>query len=110
MSILISKSTRVVCQGITGKAGEFHSRNCQEYGTHLVAGVTPGKGGQEVLGVPVYDTVSEAVEQQGVKPASPAAAEPLRLGRGGHARSPHAAHAPGGGISRIDPVPRMYRA
>jgi succinyl-CoA synthetase alpha subunit len=65
MSILISKSTRVVCQGITGKAGEFHSRNCQEYGTQLVAGVTPGKGGQEVLGAPVYDTVSEAVEQQG---------------------------------------------
>jgi succinyl-CoA synthetase alpha subunit len=64
MSILISKSTRVVCQGITGKAGEFHSRNCQEYGTQLVAGVTPGKGGQEVLGVPVYDTVWEAVEQQ----------------------------------------------
>jgi succinyl-CoA synthetase alpha subunit len=65
MSILISKSTRVVCQGITGKAGEFHSRNCQQYGTQLVAGVTPGKGGQEVLGAPVYDTVSEAVEQQG---------------------------------------------
>ena len=65
MSILISKSTRVVCQGITGKAGEFHSKNCQEYGTQLVAGMTPGKGGQNVLGVPVYDTVWEAVEQQG---------------------------------------------
>ncbi|MCA9231698.1 MAG: succinate--CoA ligase subunit alpha [Planctomycetales bacterium] len=66
MSILINKSTRVVCQGITGSAGEFHSKNCLEYGTQLVAGVTPGKGGQEVLGVPVYDTVVEAVEKQGV--------------------------------------------
>jgi succinyl-CoA synthetase alpha subunit len=66
MSILINRDTRLVCQGITGKAGEFHSRNCLEYGTKLVAGVTPGKGGQETLGVPVYDTVIEAVEQQGV--------------------------------------------
>ena len=65
MSILINKETRVICQGITGRAGEFHSKNCLEYGTKLVAGVTPGKGGQEVLGVPVYDTVAEAVEQQG---------------------------------------------
>lgn len=65
MSILINRDTRLVCQGITGKAGEFHSKNCLEYGTKLVAGVTPGKGGQETLGVPVYDTVVEAVEQQG---------------------------------------------
>jgi len=66
MSILINKSTRVVCQGITGNAGEFHSKNCLDYGTKLLAGVTPGKGGQQVLGVPVYDTVVEAVEKQGV--------------------------------------------
>ncbi len=66
MSILINKNTRVVCQGITGRAGEFHSKNCLDYGTKLVAGVTPGKGGQEVLGVPVYNTVAEAVEKQGV--------------------------------------------
>ena len=66
MSILIDKNTKVVCQGITGRAGEFHSKNCIEYGTKLVAGVTPGKGGQEALGVPVYDTVVEAVEKQGV--------------------------------------------
>ncbi len=65
MSILINKSTRVVCQGITGKAGEFHSKNCLEYGTKLVAGVTPGKGGQTALGVPVFDTVYEAVEKTG---------------------------------------------
>ncbi len=66
MSILVNKETRVVCQGITGRAGEFHSKNCIDYGTKLVAGVTPGKGGQEILGVPVYDTVGEAVEKQGV--------------------------------------------
>ena len=66
MSILINKDTRVVCQGLTGSAGQFHSKNCLDYGTKLVCGVTPGKGGQETLGVPVYDTVAEAVEQQGV--------------------------------------------
>ena len=69
MSILINKSTRVVCQGITGKSGEFHSRNCIEYGTKLVAGVTPGKGGSTALGVPVFDTVFEAVEKEGVDAA-----------------------------------------
>jgi succinyl-CoA synthetase alpha subunit len=66
MSILVDKNTRVVCQGITGKAGEFHSKNCLDYGTKLVCGVTPGKGGQQALGLPVYDTVVEAVEKQGV--------------------------------------------
>jgi succinyl-CoA synthetase alpha subunit len=65
MSILVDKNTRVLCQGITGKAGEFHSRNCLEYGTKLVGGVTPGKGGETVLGLPVFDTVMEAVAQTG---------------------------------------------
>ena len=65
MSILINKDTRVVCQGITGKAGEFHSKNCIDYGTQMVGGVTPGKGGEAVLGLPVFDTVEEAVEQTG---------------------------------------------
>jgi succinyl-CoA synthetase alpha subunit len=69
MSILINKNTRVVCQGITGKAGEFHSKNCLEYGTKLVAGVTPGKGGQTALGIPVFDTVYEAVEKEGASAA-----------------------------------------
>ena len=69
MSILINKNTRVVCQGITGKAGEFHSKNCLEYGTKLVAGVTPGKGGQTALGVPVFDTMHEAVEKEGADAA-----------------------------------------
>lgn len=65
MSILVDKETRVVCQGITGRAGEFHSKNCIEYGTQLVAGVTPGKGGQSILDRPVFDTVAEAVEKEG---------------------------------------------
>jgi succinyl-CoA synthetase alpha subunit len=69
MSILINKDTRVVCQGITGKAGEFHAKNCIEYGTKLVAGVTPGKGGQTTLGVPVFDTVFEAVKHEGADAA-----------------------------------------
>lgn len=67
MSILVDKNTRVICQGITGKAGEFHSKNCLEYGTKMVAGVTPGRGGQSVLGLPVYDTVAEAVEEDGAE-------------------------------------------
>lgn len=65
MSILINKDTRVICQGITGKAGEFHSKNCLAYGTKMVGGVTPGKGGESALGLPVFDTVSEAVAQTG---------------------------------------------
>ena len=65
MSILINKDTKVICQGITGRAGEFHSSKCKEYGTKLVGGVTPGKGGETVLGVPVWNTVAEAVEQTG---------------------------------------------
>ncbi|MBN1852467.1 MAG: succinate--CoA ligase subunit alpha [Pirellulales bacterium] len=65
MSILIDQHTRAICQGITGKVGEFHSRQCLDYGTQLIAGVTPGKGGQRVLGLPVYDTVAEAVAMEG---------------------------------------------
>jgi succinyl-CoA synthetase alpha subunit len=65
MSILINKSTRVICQGITGEQGAFHTRGCKEYGTNIVGGVTPGKGGQTFEGVPVFDTVWEAVEKQG---------------------------------------------
>jgi succinyl-CoA synthetase alpha subunit len=65
MSILINKSTRVICQGITGEQGAFHTRGCKEYGTNMVGGVTPGKGGQTFEGIPVFDTVSEAVEKTG---------------------------------------------
>ena len=62
MSILVNKSTRVVVQGITGKEGSFHATQCQAYGTQVVAGVTPGKAGQEVEGIPVFDTVRDAVK------------------------------------------------
>ncbi len=65
MSILVDKKTRVVVQGITGREGGFHAEQCMGYGTHVVAGVTPGKGGQEVLGVPVFDSVADAVENTG---------------------------------------------
>jgi len=65
MSILINRNTRVVVQGITGREGQFHTQQMREYGTQVVAGVTPGKGGQWVLGIPVFDTVKEAVEATG---------------------------------------------
>ena len=63
MSILVDKQTRVICQGITGKAGQFHTKHCIEYGTQVVGGVTPGRGGETIEGVPVFDTVAEAVEE-----------------------------------------------
>ena len=65
MSILVDKNTRLICQGITGKAGAFHSEQCRDYGTNLVGGVTPGKGGTTALGVPVFDTCEEAVKATG---------------------------------------------
>ena len=61
MSILINKDSRVVVQGITGKTGLFHTRQCREYGTNIVAGVTPGKGGIHVDGIPVFDSMEEAL-------------------------------------------------
>ncbi len=65
MSVLVGKDTRVLCQGITGDAGRFHTGQAVEYGTNVVAGVTPGKGGSDVDGIPVFNTVSEAVEKTG---------------------------------------------
>src|SRR6201987_3034392 len=66
MSVLVDKNTRLVVQGITGSAGAFHARQCMEYGTNVVAGVTPGKGGQMFNGkVPVFDTVWEARRETG---------------------------------------------
>ena len=61
MSVLIDKNTRVVVQGITGREGSFHAQQMLDYGTKVVAGVTPGKGGTKHLGVPVFNTVAEAV-------------------------------------------------
>jgi succinyl-CoA synthetase alpha subunit len=65
VSILVNKSTRVVVQGITGKEGSFHAAQCKAYGTQVVAGVTPGKAGQAVEGIPVFNTVKEAVAKTG---------------------------------------------
>ena len=65
MSILVDESTRVICQGFTGKQGTFHSEQALAYGTRLVGGVTPGKGGQTHLGLPVFDTVADAVRETG---------------------------------------------
>ncbi|PMR75500.1 succinate--CoA ligase subunit alpha [Billgrantia endophytica] len=67
MSILIDKNTKVICQGFTGGQGTFHSEQALAYGTKMVGGVTPGKGGQEHLGLPVFNTVKEAVEQTGAE-------------------------------------------
>ncbi len=65
MSVLVNKETRVVVQGITGKEGSFHARACRDYGTKVVAGVTPGKGGQKMDDIPVFNTVAQAVRDTG---------------------------------------------
>jgi succinyl-CoA synthetase alpha subunit len=69
VSIFVNKDTRLIVQGITGKEGQFHTRQCVEYGTRVVGGVTPGKGGQQVDGVPVFNTVREAVRETGADAA-----------------------------------------
>ena len=65
MSILVNKDSKIICQGITGNQGSFHTEQCIEYGTKVVAGVTPGRGGSEHLGVPVYNTVRDAAAATG---------------------------------------------
>ena len=65
MSILIDENTRLIVQGITGREGSFHAEQMLAYGTNVVAGVTPGKGGQSLLGIPIFDTVMEAKEATG---------------------------------------------
>ncbi len=67
MSILVNKKTKVLCQGFTGKQGTFHSEQCLAYGTHLVGGVTPGRGGERHLGLPVFNTMREAVAATGAE-------------------------------------------
>ena len=65
MSILVDKNTRVVTQGITGATGQIHTRACKEYGTQMVGGVVPGKGGTEFEGIPIFDTVEQARKTTG---------------------------------------------
>jgi len=65
MSVLVDEKTRLIVQGITGKEGTFHAKGCAEYGTKVVGGVTPGKGGTTHEGWPVFDTVAKAVEATG---------------------------------------------
>ena len=62
MSILVNKNTKILCQGITGNQGSFHTQHCIEYGSEVVAGVTPGAGGREYLDIPIYNSVREAVD------------------------------------------------
>src|SRR3972149_7370390 len=90
MSILADKRTRVGVQGITGREGAFHAARCKEYGTTVVGGVTPGKGGTTHDGFPVWNTVVEAVAQEGancalifVPPAAAGRAPPAGAGGGG---------------------------
>lgn len=65
MSILVNADSRILVQGLTGREGQFHARQMLDYGTNIVAGCTPGKGGMEVLGVPVFNTCAEAVKATG---------------------------------------------
>ncbi len=69
MSVLVNKNTKVVTQGITGKTGQFHTKGCKDYGTQMVAGVTPGKGGESFEGIPIYNTVAEAKKYSGCNAA-----------------------------------------
>ena len=59
MSVLVDAKTKVICQGLTGRQGSFHAKECMDYGTQIVAGVTPGRGGEQRLGIPVYSTVRD---------------------------------------------------
>jgi succinyl-CoA synthetase alpha subunit len=69
VSVIVDRSTRLCTSGITGREGTFHTLNNRAYGTNVVAGVTPGKGGQDVEGIPVFNTFEEAVEQAGANTA-----------------------------------------
>ena len=90
MSILIDKNTKVICQGFTGKNGTFHSEQAIAYGTKMVGGASPGKGGALHLGLPVFDTVAEAARRPAPTPRSSMCrrrARPMRSARRSTPRS-----------------------
>ena len=104
MSILVDKNTRLIVQGLTGREGTFHAKACAAYGTQVMGGVTPGKGGSTHEGWPIFNTVREAADKTGanatvifVPPPFAAAAPPQpRRSRGrGYARLQHPGHKPG---------------
>ena len=76
MSILVNRNSKVICQGLTGKQGSFHAQQCIEYGTQIVAGCTPGRGGTEHLGIPVFNTMPAAVK---ATPAPPTRSWPRQM-------------------------------
>ena len=110
MSILVNADSRILVQGLTGREGQFHARQMLDYGTNIVAGCTPGKGGMEVLGVPVFNTCAEAVKATGADvsiifvPSAAAADRLCRCGSGhqaggaDHRAHPRAGHGAGQGI------------
>ena len=71
MSVLIDKNSKVLVQGVTGRDGSFHALKMRSYGTNIVGGTSPGKGGQNVEGIPVFNTVAEAVEKTGADTVPP---------------------------------------
>lgn len=79
MSVLVNKDSKIIVQGFTGSEGTFHAEQMIEYGTNVVGGVTPGKGGQEHLGRPVFNTVKEAVDKAGADTSIISFHQPLQL-------------------------------
>ena len=119
MSILVDKNTRLIVQGITGKEGTFHMLQMRDYGTNVVGGVTPGKGGTTHEGVPVFNTVADAVRETGANASviyvpPPFAADAIMeaadagipLDRLHHRRHSGRRHGQGEGISRATPATR----
>ena len=107
MAIVVDRDTRLVVQGLTGREGSFHGLRNRAYGTEVVAGVTPGKGGQDVEGIPVFDTVADAVEEAGANTAMvfvPArfAVHPTRDSPDGHQRTAVASLVPPLAAQRTD--------
>ena len=94
MSILLGKDSRIIVQGITGRDGSFHALSMKEYGSNVVGGVTPGKGGQDVQGIPVFDTVKDAVEKNGAN--CTVIFVPARIRHRGAPRGRGLPHPPGG--------------